>query len=131
MWDDKTEQKFVEYVQMVKNKDFGAIKKAYGDSPYTETTGAGGYLVPEEFRPELVRLAYRSSLMLPKVRVLPMASDKMNMIGVSGATASWGAINTQIVDSKLTFTQPSLTAEKLIGLSIVPNELLADSALPV
>lgn len=131
MWDEKTEKSFVEYVQMVKEKDFKAISKAYGDSPYTETTSAGGYMVPDEFRPELVRLAYRQSLMLPRVRVIPMASDKMNMIGVSGGTVGWGSINTQIVDSKLTLTQPSLTAEKLVGLSIVPNELLADSALPI
>lgn len=131
MWDDKTEKSFVEYVQMVKEGDKAGIKKSYGDSPYTETTGAGGYLVPAEFRPELVRLAYQQSLMLPKVRIIPMNSTPLNMIGVTGGTASWGTINTQIVDAKLTLTQPSLKAEKLVGLSIVPNELLNDSALPI
>lgn len=131
MWDEETETKFVEYVQMVKEGDKAAIKKAYGDSPYTSTTGAGGYMIPDEFRPELVRLAYRRSLMLPKVRVIPMTSDTLNMIGVTGGTVSWGSINTRITDSKLTLTQPQLTAEKLVGLSIVPNELLADSALPI
>ena len=131
LWDDRTEKRFVEYVQMVKEKDKGAIAKAYGDLPYTETTTAGGYLVPAEFSSELLRMAYLSSTMLPKVRIIPMAGTTLNMNGVTAGTVGWGAINTQIVDSKLALTQSTLTAEKLVGLSIVPNELIADSVLPI
>ena len=131
LWDDRTEKGFVEYVQMVKEHDTAAIKKAYGDAPYTETTGAGGYLVPPEYSSELIRLAYQASIMLPKVRIVPMSTSPLNMVGVTAGTVGWGAINTQIIDSKLTLTQPQLTAEKLVGLSIVPNELIADSMLPM
>lgn len=132
LWGAKKSQRFVEWAIAVKHNDAAAIRKAFGDNPYTETTSAGGYLVPEEFRPELIRLTYLRSLALQYARIVPMTTDTLNIPTVSsGYSASWGSINTQISDSKVTFGQVSLTAEKMVGLSLVPNELLMDSALPV
>jgi len=130
-WTLDTELKFTDFVHAVKNNDRKAIEKAYGDNPYTETTSAGGYLVPEEFRAELVRLAYIRSLMLQKCRIMPMSTDNMKVPSGGTATAAWGTINTQIADSKVTLGQVDLSADKLIGLSLIPNELLSDSAIPV
>lgn len=132
MWGAKKSQRFVEWAINVKTGDRAAIQKAYGDNPYTETTSAGGYLVPEEFRPELIRLIYQRSLALQYARIMPMTTDNMKVPTVSsGYTASWGAVNTQIEDSKVTFGQVDLQAQKIVGTSLVPNELLSDSALPV
>ena len=132
MWGRKKSQRFVEWAIAIKQNDHASIQKAFGDNPYTETTTAGGYLVPQEFRPELIRLTYLQSLALQFARIIPMTSDKLTVPTVaSGYSASWGPINTQITDSKVTFGQVDLTAEKMVGLSLVPNELLSDSALPV
>jgi len=131
-WDDKTEKRFVEYMIAVKERDTAFIKKTFGDNVLTETTSAGGYLIPTEFRAELVRLVYQRSLMLPKVTIIPMSSGSLTMPSrTAGYTVSWGTINTQITDTKLTLGQVSHTAKKMVALSIVPNELLQDSALPV
>lgn len=132
MWGRKKAQRFVEWAIAVKHNDQESIRKAYGDNPYTETTSAGGYLVPDEFRPELIRLTYLRSLALQYARILPMNTDTLYVPTVSaGYSASWGSINTQIEDAKVTFGQVELVAAKMVGLSLVPNELLADSALPV
>jgi len=131
-WDLDTELKFADFVVAIKDNDQNAIRKAYGDAPYTETTGYGGYLVPEEFRAELIRLSYLRSWAMQHCRILPMSTDNMVIPTLSsGYTAAWGSINTQKTDTRVTFGQVSLTAEKLIGVSLVPNELLGDSALPV
>jgi HK97 family phage major capsid protein len=132
LWDEKTEDKFVEWVHMVKDNDKAGIKKAYGDNPYTETTSAGGYLVPTVFVPELVRAIYQKSILLPKVTIVPMPVSKIEMPSVTaGYTAGWGTINTQVADSKITLGQVSLSAEKLVALSLVPNELMEDSGIPI
>jgi len=132
LWDEKTEDQFVEWVHMVKNNDVGLIKKTFGDNAYTETTTAGGYFVPTIFKPELVRLIYQKSMMLPKVSIVPMPVSKMDLPTVTaGYSAGWGTINTQVTDSKLTVNKVSLSAEKLVALSLVPNELLQDSGIPI
>lgn len=132
MWGRKKSQRFVEWAIAIKNNDRQSIQKAFGDNAYTETTSAGGYLVPDEFRPELIRLTYLRSLALQYGRIVPMTSDKLNIPTVSsGYSVGWGTINTQISDSRVTFGNVELTAEKMVGLSIVPNELLMDSMLPV
>lgn len=132
MWGSKKSQRFTEWAIAIKNGDRQAIQKAYGDNAYTETTSAGGYLVPEEFRPELIRLVYLRSLALQYARIYPMTTDNLKIPTVAnGYTASWGSINSQTTDTKVTFGQVDLTAEKMVGISLVPNELLADSALPV
>lgn len=131
-WDEKTEDQFVEWVHMVKNNDVQSIKKTFGDNAYTETTTAGGYYVPTIFKPELVRLIYQKSMMLPKVTIVPMPVSKMDLPTVTaGYSAGWGTINTQVTDSKITVNKVSLSAEKLVALSLVPNELLQDSGIPI
>ncbi|MHA1661875.1 MAG: phage major capsid protein [Candidatus Thorarchaeota archaeon] len=131
-WTPEQKKGFLDYVKMVKDNDGEAITKAFGDNPFTATTTAGGYLVPDEFRAELVRLAYQKSLALQKCRIVPMANLKLYMPSVaSGFTATWGAINTQILDQLLTLGQVELSAEKMVSLSLVPVELLSSSAISV
>jgi HK97 family phage major capsid protein len=70
--------------------------------------------------------------MLPKVTIIPMPVSKLTLPAVTaGYSAGWGTINTQVVDSKVTLDQVALSAEKLVALSLVPNELMEDSGLPI
>ena len=132
-WDEDTEKKFVDYIYMLKDgMNDKEINKALGDNPYTETTTAGGYLVPTIFKPELIRLIYLKSMALQKCKIIPMPTSKVNLPGVTtGYTAAWGTINTAVVDAKATLGQTELSAEKILGLSLVPNELMQDSMLPI
>lgn len=132
LWDEDTEDRFVDWIHMVRDNDKAGIKKAYGDLPMTETTTAGGYLVPTVFVPELVRAIYQKSIMLPKVTIVPMPVSKIELPSVTaGYAAKWGTINTQVVDSKIAIGQVALNAEKLVALSLIPNELMEDSGMPM
>jgi len=131
-WDDETFELFNEYMCAVHEKDSARLRKVYekANAPYTVTTTAGGYLVPDIFLPELIRAQYVKSLMLQKCRIIPMPSDQVYLPTVSaGITAVWGTINTATGDTKATLGQVSLATEKLVAVSYVPNELMQDSMI--
>ena len=121
LWDKSTCKQFVDYAMST---------KAAG--PYTETTTAGGYLVPTSFKPELIRLAYVKSVALQEARIIEMAGNSLNMPTLATqATMSWGTINTSIGDTANVFGQMSLSAEKAVAFSLAPNELIHDSPISV
>lgn len=140
LWDEKTYNDFGEFVAATETGDMGVtnrIAKEYTKAagPYTETTTAGGYLLPTGFIPELVRLEYVKSLALQKGRVIPLpagggASFVMPSL-TTQASANWGTINTAIGDTVNVFGQVTLTPAKMVGLSSCPNELLRDSPMSV
>ena len=140
-WDEKTYNDFGEFVISSQTGDIKVandIHKEYDSKaagPYTETTTAGGYLLPTGFIPELVRLEYVKSMALQKGRIIPLppgggASFVMPSL-TTQATANWGTINTAIGDTVNVFGQVTLTPEKMVGLSNTPNELLRDSPMSV
>lgn len=102
--------------------------------------GDGGFLVPEEFRAELLRLAIETAIIRPRARVIPMGSASVKIPAIKdtshastiygGVSASWiaeaGDLST--VTQPL-FTQILLTARKLTGYTVASNELLTDSAI--
>lgn len=109
-----------------------------------EGAGAdGGFLVPEEFRAQLMMLALQESYIRARAMVLPMprgnlsfpvikdTSHVTNVFG--GVVANWqaeaGDISTG--ESEPTFAQARLVAKKLTGYTIASNELLNDSAVGV
>lgn len=131
-WEDDTEERFGEFMQAVAAKDLPALKRIYAkaNAPYTATTTAGGYFIPDEFRSELVRTMYQKSLALQLCRIVPMMSDQLYLPSVTaGVTAVWGTINTATGDTKATIGQVSLAANKLVAVSYVPNELMQDSMI--
>ena len=107
-----------------------------------ESSGdAGGFLVPEEFRAELLRVALETALVRPRARVVPMGGltvrypairDASHASGVyGGISASWTpeAGDTSSTTNEPTFAQIALTAKKLTAYTVAANELLADSAI--
>jgi len=99
----------------------------------------GGFLVPEEFRAELLRLSLESAVVRPRARVLPMATPTTRIPAIrdtthaenvyGGVQAYWVPESGSITQSEPTFAQAVLTAKKLLGGTRVSNELLRDSAI--
>lgn len=97
----------------------------------------GGFLVPEEFRAELLRLSLETAVVRGRARTIPMSalSLKIPMIDSStnvgsvhgGMIAYWTEESAQLVESQARFSAVKLEAQKLTGYSAVPNELLNDA----
>jgi HK97 family phage major capsid protein len=99
--------------------------------------GDGGFLVPEQFRAELLRLALEASVVRSRARIIPMSSLKLSMPMIDSTTnvgsvhggmiAYWTEEAAALVQSQARFARVLLEAQKLTGYSAVPNELLADA----
>jgi len=99
----------------------------------------GGFLVPEEYRMELLEIALENAVVRPRATVLPMATDSLKIPFVNdvshassvygGVVAYWTAEAKEKTATKPTFGQLELTPHKLAGLTYTSNELLADSAI--
>lgn len=127
MWDDKTEKRFSEWLQMVAEKDYDSIKKAFGDNVHDASNWT-----PTEFRSELVRLQVQNSLALQKCRIVPMSRDKVEMPAPTGNyTAYWTSAGSAILDSKFTAGTVELDSAKLAAIALVNREDLEDPAYPV
>lgn len=99
----------------------------------------GGFLVPEAFRAELLRLSLERGVVRPRARVIPMESSRVliptvdstshatNVFG--GVQAYWTEESGTMTDVNASFGRVALEAWKLTAFSNVPNELIADSAI--
>ena len=129
------------------------IDFARGLSPHITNTGLdprlkvlgegqgdqGGFLVPEEFRAELLRATLEAAVVRPRARVLPMAVPTVRIPSIrdtthasnvyGGVQAYWTPESGTFTQSEPTFSQVSLVAKKLMGGTRVANELLRDSAI--
>lgn len=97
------------------------------------TTTAGGYLVPEEFKAEILRLAPTYGVIRREARMIPMAYDIINIpaAGTTDQSAIWTNEAAQIKQTNPTFRQVTLTINKLAAIPKVTNELLADANVEV
>ncbi len=99
----------------------------------------GGFLVPEEFRAELLQLSLETGVVRPRARVVPMSTSRVlyptvdstsnvsNVFG--GVQAYWTPESGQMTDVAADFGRIALEAWKLTAFANVPNELIADSAI--
>ncbi len=128
LWDEKTTGKFNDFLHMVREKDFGAIKKAFGENVQDNVSN----WIPTEFRSELVRLAYLQSIAMQKATIVPMARDKVTMPAPSGNyTVGWIDAGGAMSDSKISIGKIDLDSKKLGAIALINNEDLADSAYPL
>ena len=96
------------------------------------TSTSGGFLVPEEFRAEILRLVPMFGVMRANCRMIPMASDIAHIpVSNSFNSAIWTAEGTQIAQTNVTFSQANLVINKLAAIPQVSNELLQDANVPV
>ena len=98
----------------------------------------GGYLVPEEFRAEIMAMALEESIIRPRATVIPMGSDTLRIPAIDdtshassvygGVIGYWTAEAATLTASQPKYTQVRLDAKKLTCLARVTNELLRDAS---
>lgn len=107
-------------------RDMGAMQKA---AFLNETTdGEGGYLVPNEFSSEVIRVANLVGFIRKYARIVPMSTDKKDISKlISGVTVYWTAEGAAYTGSKPTFGTIQLICNKLTALVSGTNELIDDN----
>ncbi len=102
----------------------------------------GGFLVQQDFIPELMSRAYEKSDLLGRTRQLPISagsngvkinalkdSSRANGTRFGGAQAYWTGEGQQKTGSQLQFRQMDLRLHKLTGLLYATDELLDDAVM--
>lgn len=97
---------------------------------------AGGFLVPEEFRQDLLMLELETSVVLPRATVIPMASASLTFPTVdatSNVSSVYGGIvvyrtdeGEEFVESQAKFGRVKLEPTKQTALAYVTNEVIRD-----
>jgi len=97
------------------------------------STSGGGFLVPEEFASEILRLAPTYGVIRQNCRIIPMSSDVKSIPKAGGTelTAQWVNEAGQIKSTDPTFGQVQLIINKLAAIPVVTSELLADANIDV
>lgn len=96
------------------------------------TTTAGGFLVPEEFKAEILRLQPLYGVIRKEVRIIPMSFDTLNIpVANQEVSASWVNEAATIASTDPTFRQVTLTINKLASIPKYTSELLADANVGV
>ena len=103
----------------------------------SEEPGAGGFLIPEIMRSELLQLALENSIVRSRATVIPMSTLRVPIPTVDdtshvsslfgGVTFYWTEEAASITESTATFGRVVLDAKKLTGFFKVPAELLDDA----
>jgi HK97 family phage major capsid protein len=93
---------------------------------------SGGYLVPTEFRAELVEDIKDLPVMRNLVTVIPMATDSLELPTLaSDVKTSWGSENTAISTTTARFGTLTFAPYRLNTMMYTSRELVADSAIAV
>jgi HK97 family phage major capsid protein len=126
------DQRISKFIKAVMRKDLPTIG-ALSTKALSEGTGtAGGFLVPEEFRAEVIRLVEKYGIIRRLATVIPMKRDVMNIPSLTGGiSVSWVDEGVVIPESTPSFGQKVLTAKKLVGLTRSSSELLDDAEVDV
>lgn len=94
------------------------------------TDADGGYIVPTEFRKELVEKKYKWAWIRKHATVIPMSSDKMDVpVEANTVSVNWTAELATITQSDPTFDSVELAANLLAGISRQSRQVLADAAI--
>lgn len=136
VWDDEKKEAFLEFMCGVLKNDKDTLREFYGryltqkaSDLAIGTAAQGGYLVPDDFIPEIFALMLQESVYLPNARRFPMRERVMEVpTKASGWTTYWGSEGGTITQGEPTFGLVTLTAQKLVGFGKISSELLDDSA---
>lgn len=111
--------------------------KEFQNSFSSEEPGAGGFLIPEIMRSELLQLALEKAIVRSRATVIPMSTLKVPIPTVDdtshvsslfgGVVFYWTEESGQLTESAATFGRVTLDAKKLTGFFKVPAELLDDA----
>lgn len=97
----------------------------------------GGFLVPEEFRQQLMSLALESAIIKPRATVIPMSSATLTFPTVdatSNVSSVYGGIivyrkgeGEEFVESQAKFGRVKLDPTKQTALAVINNEVIKDA----
>jgi HK97 family phage major capsid protein len=109
------------------------IRNSFG----TNVPADGGFLVPEEFRSDLLMIALEQTIIRQRATVIPMGTQRISIPAVDsttdatsvfgGITCSWVDEGTAPPETQAKFAQVTLDAKKLMAFVQAPNELVADA----
>jgi HK97 family phage major capsid protein len=127
-----------DFVSAIYRKDSRIDKVLEIQNAMSERVPAdGGYLVPEEFRSELVEASLEDAIVRPVAQVFPMRSLKMGLpaadetthVGslLGGWSAAWAEEAASISDVTPGLQRDVYEAKKLMGFTSVNNELFDDA----
>jgi HK97 family phage major capsid protein len=129
------------YLQTIWNKanlKGDALEKLQRVRDFSEKIPSeGGFLVPEEFRAELLIASLGSAVVRPRARVIPMSSATLRFPKIdetSRVSSVYGGIvvyrteeGEELVESQAAFGSLKLEATKQTALAHVTNELVKDA----
>lgn len=105
----------------------------------TAIPSSGGFLIPEEFRSDIMSASLERSIMRPGASVMPMSSltallpmidDTSHESSVLGGfRGDWTEEGAALELTEPKFGRLRLEAKKLTGYTTVPNSLLADASM--
>lgn len=103
----------------------------------SEEPGAGGFLIPEIMRSELLQLALEKAIVRSRATVIPMSTLRVPIPTVDdtshvtslfgGVVFYWTEEAASLTESAATFGRVTLDAKKLTGFFKVPAELIDDA----
>jgi len=114
--------------------------KAAGDGLTELVDSEGGFLVPTEFRAQLLKLAEEKSNLMARCMDVPMSVASIQIPYIKGVDRSGGYIHGAIKlywiaeeaakdESKPKFGQVTLNLHELVGLAYTSNQILEDSPI--
>lgn len=96
------------------------------------TDSAGGYLVPEEFNAEVMRIAADYGLVAKFAQKFSMGTDTLNVpLSTGSVSVYWPGEAANGTAVTPTFGNAQLQAKDLVGITISSNQLLSDSKVDV
>lgn len=115
------------------SKKLHTVRNAFSENVPSE----GGFLVPENLRSELLRVALESSIVRSRARTIPMESLRVPFPAIDstsnassvfgGIIAYWTEEGATLTESEPAFGRVVLEAKKLTAYTEAPNELISDS----
>lgn len=128
---DPKEDKELDYGEKVV-KFFRALVSGETKAISGGVDASGGFLVPEQFQAEVIRMADTYGIARRMCRRVPMKTDTVRFPkAATGVSVSWPAEMALVTKSTPTFGQITLQARKAMGVLDSSSELLEDANIDV
>lgn len=120
-----------------RDEEIGPKRKLIKNAMSSTDPSLGGFLVPDEFRTEMLQLSLSDAVVRPRAMVIPMTTLRVaipivdvtsNVTSVYGGIVGyWTEEGAAMTQSQPRFGRVALEAKKLTAYTEVPNELREDS----
>lgn len=119
-------EKAAKFIKAVFHKDMDSLRAMKALSEGSDS--AGGFLVPEEFRSEVWRIANDYGLARKLCTKMPMKRDVLNIPTLTtSVSVYWPGEGAAGTESNPVFGRTRLEAKTCVGLTVLSNELLEDA----